>query len=62
MGTSKGLFVGLLLLAASLLCLVLFFVFAHQKEFRLLGLVLADSAHCVLLLVSLIAMTIGVFR
>ena len=50
------------MLAMSLLCLVLFFVFAQQPESRWLGLVLADGAHCALLLVSLVAMAIGVYR
>ena len=62
MGSSKGLFLGLFFLAASLLCLVLFFVLTSKEEYRFLGLVLADAAHCILLLVSLLAMVIGAFR
>lgn len=62
LGSSKGLFIGLLLLAVSLLCLVLFFVFANQPDLRWLGLILADGAHCTLLLVSLVAMAIGANR
>ena len=62
MGASKGLFFGLFFLTVSLLSLVLFFVFAPQHELRRLGLFLADSAHCTLLLVSLIAMAIGAYR
>lgn len=62
MGASKGLFFGLFFLTVSLLSLVLFFVFSPQNELRRLGLFLADSAHCTLLLVSLIAMAMGAYR
>lgn len=61
-GASKGLFVGLFFLTASLLCLVLFFIFAPQPQFHRLGLFLADAAHCTLLIVSLFAMAIGAYR
>ena len=61
-GASKGLFVGLIFFTASLLCLVLFFIFTPQPQFHRLGLFLADAAHCVLLLVSLCAMAIGAHR
>ena len=55
-------FIGLFFLTASLLCLVLFFIFAPQPQFHRLGLFLADAAHCTLLLVSLCAMAIGAYR
>ena len=58
----SSLLVGLIFFTASLLCLVLFFIFTPQPQFRRLGLFLADAAHCVLLLVSLCAMAIGVHR
>ena len=61
-GASKGLFMGLFFLTASLLCLVLFFIFVPMPQFKRLGLILGDSAHCTLLLVSLIAMAIGAYR
>lgn len=61
-GASKGLFIGLFFLTASLLCLVLFFIFAPQPQFHRLGLFLADAAHCTLLIVSLFAMAIGAYR
>ena len=61
-GASKGLFVGLFFLTASLLCLVLFFIFAPQPQFHGLGLFLADAAHCTLLIVSLFAIAIGAYR
>lgn len=62
LGSSKGLFSGLFFLTISLVCLILFFVFASQNQYRRLGLFLADSAHCILLIVSLIAMAIGAYR
>ena len=62
LGSSKGLFFGLFFLTVSLLSLVLFFVFAPRPEFRRLGLFMADSAHCCLLIVSLFAMAIGTYR
>ncbi len=61
-GASKGLFVGLIFLTGSLLCLILFFIFTPQPQFHSLGLFLADAAHCVLLLVSLCAMALGAYR
>ena len=62
LGSSKGLFFGLFFLTVSLLCLVLFFVFAPRPEFRRLGLFMADAAHCCLLVVSLAAMVMGTYR
>ena len=62
LGSSKGLFFGLIVLTVSLLCLVLFFVFAPRPEFRRLGLFMADAAHCCLLVVSLAAMAMGTYR
>ena len=62
LGSSKGLFFGLFFLTLSLLCLVLFFVFAPRPEFRRLGLFMADAAHCCLLIVSLAAMAMGTYR
>ncbi len=58
----KGLFLGLFCLTICLLSLVLFLVFSPQPEFRQLGLFMADSTHCFLLLFSIIAMAIGVYR
>ena len=62
LGSSKGLFMGLFFLTISLVCLILFFVFASQTQYRRLGLFLADAAHSTLLIVSLIAMAIGAYR
>lgn len=61
-GASKGLFMGLFVLTAALLCLILFFIFAPQRQFHRLGLFLADSAHLSLLVFSLCAMAIGSYR
>jgi hypothetical protein len=61
-GASKGLFMGLFFLTASLLCLVLFFIFVPMPQFKRLGLILGDAAHCTLLIVSIIAMAIGAYR
>ncbi|KZS06504.1 Uncharacterized protein APZ42_030022 [Daphnia magna] len=61
-GASKGLFIGLFFLTASLLCLVLFFIFVPMPQFKRLGLILGDAAHCTLLLVSIFAMALGAYR
>lgn len=53
---------GLFFLTISLVCLILFFVFASQMQYRRLGLFLADAAHSTLLVVSLIAMAVGAYR
>ncbi|XP_011699180.1 PREDICTED: uncharacterized protein LOC105456556 isoform X3 [Wasmannia auropunctata] len=61
-GASKGLFFGLLLLVASLICLILFFVLIHHPDFGLLAIYLADVSHCVLMALSIIAIIIGFIR
>ncbi|XP_050308251.1 proton channel OtopLc-like isoform X14 [Anthonomus grandis grandis] len=61
-GASKGLFFGLLMLVASLICLILFFVLIHHKELGLLAIYLADVSHCVLMVLSIIAIIIGFIR
>ncbi|XP_057371829.1 uncharacterized protein LOC130692779 [Daphnia carinata] len=61
-GASKGLFIGLFFLTASLLCLVLFFIFVPMPQFKRLGLILGDAAHCTLLIVSIFAMALGAYR
>lgn len=61
-GASKGLFFGLLMLVASLICLILFFVLIHHKELGLLAIYLADVSHCVLMVLSIIAIVIGFIR
>ncbi|XP_050315030.1 proton channel OtopLc-like isoform X14 [Anthonomus grandis grandis] len=61
-GASKGLFFGLLMLVASLICLILFFVLIHHKELGLLAIYLADVSHCVLMVLSIVAIIIGFIR
>ncbi|KAL1116292.1 hypothetical protein AAG570_005787 [Ranatra chinensis] len=61
-GASKGLFFGLLLLVASLICLILFFVLIHNPVLSLLAIYLADVSHCVLMSLSIIAIVIGFIR
>ena len=61
-GASKGLFFGLLLLVGSLICLILFFVLIHHRDFSLLAIYLADASHCVLMILSIIAIIVGFIR
>ncbi|XP_049780325.1 proton channel OtopLc [Schistocerca cancellata] len=61
-GASKGLFCGLLLLVASLICLILFFVMIHHQDYGLLAIYLADVSHCVLMSLSIIATIVGFIR
>ncbi|XP_049825496.1 uncharacterized protein LOC109597712 isoform X5 [Aethina tumida] len=61
-GASKGLFFGLLMLVASLICLILFFVLIHHRDFGLLAIYLADVSHCVLMVLSIFAIIIGFIR
>ena len=61
-GASKGLFLGLIFLTATLLCIVLFFILTPQPKYLQLGLFLADAAHLTLLVVSLFAMFYGAYR
>ncbi|XP_024083582.1 uncharacterized protein LOC106670032 isoform X3 [Cimex lectularius] len=61
-GASKGLFLGLLLLVASLICLILFFVLIHNPMLSLLAIYLADVSHCALMVLSIFAIIIGFIR
>lgn len=61
-GASKGLFFGLLMLVGSLICLILFFVLIHHPELGLLAIYLADVSHCVLMVLSIIAIIVGFIR
>ncbi|XP_076273732.1 proton channel otopetrin-like a isoform X11 [Rhynchophorus ferrugineus] len=61
-GASKGLFFGLLMLVGSLICLILFFVLIHHKDLGMLAIWLADVSHCVLMVLSIIAIIIGFIR
>lgn len=61
-GASKGLFCGLLLLVASLICLILFFVLIRHQELKRLSIYLADVSHCALMVLSILAILIGFIR
>ena len=61
-GASKGLFCGLLVLVATLICLILFFVLIDQEELRMLAIYLADVSHCGIMLFSIIAIFVGFCR
>ncbi|XP_066903871.1 proton channel OtopLc isoform X4 [Halyomorpha halys] len=61
-GASKGLFLGLLLLVGSLICLILFFVLIHNPIHSLLAIYLADVSHCVLMALSVLAIIVGFIR
>ncbi|KAL0883767.1 hypothetical protein ABMA27_015867 [Loxostege sticticalis] len=61
-GASKGLFCGLLLLVASLICLILFFVLIRHQELKRLSIYLADVSHCTLMILSILAILIGFIR
>ncbi|XP_013138599.1 PREDICTED: uncharacterized protein LOC106103392 isoform X4 [Papilio polytes] len=61
-GASKGLFCGLLLLVASLICLILFFVLIRHHELKRLSIYLADVSHCALMVLSILAILIGFIR
>ncbi|XP_018899410.1 proton channel OtopLc isoform X2 [Bemisia tabaci] len=61
-GASKGLFIGLLLLVGSLICLILFFVLIHHPQLGLLAVYLADVSHCIVMVLSILAIFIGFWR
>ncbi|XP_046394989.1 uncharacterized protein LOC124162480 isoform X7 [Ischnura elegans] len=61
-GASKGLFFGLLLLVASLICLILFFVLIRHPDLGLLAIYLADVSHCGVMALSILAILIGFIR
>ena len=61
-GASKGLFCGLLLLVAALICLILFFVLVAREPLRLLAIYLCECSHEGLLVLSILATLIGFIR
>uniref|UniRef100_T1PC51 Otopetrin n=1 Tax=Musca domestica TaxID=7370 RepID=T1PC51_MUSDO len=61
-GSSKGLFFGLLLLVGALICLILFFVLVRHQRFSLLAIYLADASHCILMVFAILAIIIGFIR
>jgi hypothetical protein len=61
-GSSKGLFFGLLLLVGSTCSLIAFFVLIKTNEFRVLAYYLADASHAVLMIFAILAILIGFCR
>merc|ERR1719445_2422404 len=63
-GASKGLFFGLLTLVLGVISLVLFFVLIDHdnREVSKLAVFLADTSHCAILLVSILAIFLGFLR
>ena len=62
--TVKGLFFGLLTLVSGLICLILFFVLIdhENRQIAQLAVYLADSSHCVILIVAVLATFLGFIR
>lgn len=61
-GSSRGLFLGLFLLVISTICLIVFFVFIHHEDLNLLAVYLSDLSHSIIMLISILAITVGFFR
>ncbi|UYV60266.1 OTOP3 [Cordylochernes scorpioides] len=61
-GASKGLFIGLFMLVIVTICLLVFFVLVHHKYYQMLGNYLSEISHISLLLLMIIAITVGFFR
>lgn len=61
-GSSKGLFFGLLLLVGALICLILFFVLVRHPQFSLLAIYLADVSHIAVMGFMVLAIIIGFIR
>nr|ACD99452.1 IP03937p [Drosophila melanogaster] len=61
-GSSRGLFFGLLLLVGALICLILFFVLVRHQRFSLLAIYLADASHCILMAFAILAIIVGFIR
>ena len=61
-GASKGLFLGLLVLVATLICLILYFVFVPNPDMKRLALYLADASHGGILLLAILTILIGFCR
>ncbi|KAG1689330.1 Proton channel OtopLc [Nymphon striatum] len=61
-GTSKGLFFGLLVLVGVVIAIILFFVLIEHEKYGFLSVYLGDVSHCVVLILSTIAIIIGFIR
>lgn len=62
MGASKGLFFGLLLFVGAMISLILFFVLIRHEDYVRLAIYLADSSHCVIMVLALVAILFGFCR
>lgn len=61
-GSSKGLFLGLLLLVTAIIFLIVFFVLIHHEKHKLLAVYLSELSHISLMILTIIAIIIGFFR
>lgn len=61
-GSSKGLFLGLLLLVAGIIVLILFFVLAHDKKFQYDTIIALTAMHCAVLVISALATILGIVQ
>ncbi|GFX65247.1 hypothetical protein TNCV_4821381 [Trichonephila clavipes] len=61
-GSSKGLFLGLLVLAVGIVALILYFVLAHNPGLKEETLLVMGSAHAALLLLALLAAMLALCR
>ena len=61
-GASKGLFCGLLVLVAAIICLVLYFVLIDQQKYERMAIFLADTSHAGILVLMLLATLVGFIR
>ncbi|XP_023218260.1 otopetrin-2-like [Centruroides sculpturatus] len=61
-GSSKGLFLGLLLLVAGIIVLILFFVLSHEKKFQYDTIIALTTMHCAVLIISALATILGIFQ
>lgn len=61
-GASKGLFLGLFVLVTNVICLILFFVLINHSQFHRLAIYLAHLSHVVVMLVSLVALIVGMLQ
>lgn len=61
-GSTKGLFIGLLMLVGATICLIVFFVLIQHDKYSLLAIYLSDFSHCAITLLSILAIGIGFFR
>ncbi|OQR78537.1 otopetrin-2-like [Tropilaelaps mercedesae] len=61
-GSSKGLFLGLLMLVCSTICLIVFFVLVQHKRYELVAIYMSDVSHCGIKVLTIFAILIGFIR